>query len=337
MKNWIIALVIIVLAAGTGTNGYLYLQTSDGLRNAQSEIASLKADASALRASLAQTDGNLKDAQSRISSAETGISALEFNLAQTGSGLKDAQSQIASVKTDVSSLQTSLAQTDNSLKNAQAQLLDVKTEISRFANVQQALDVTAKSIVDKIEPVLVRINVGGIGFQAAGSGFLVSGNGYVLTNNHVIDGATSIRITLNDGQRFSASIIDSNGTRDLALLKIASTRTDFPRAELGSSSGAAVGQGVIAAGFPLGTDLPGPATYTRGIISAFRTIRNLKYIQMDAAISPGNSGGVLVDFGGKVIGIVSAVVMPGNPEVEGLGLAIPMDEARAFIQRTIGQ
>jgi serine protease Do len=124
---------------------------------------------------------------------------------------------------------------------------------------------------------------------------------------------------------------------DLALLKIDSTRTDFPEAVLGLSADIVVGGGAVAIGYPLGPELSGQATFTNGIVSAIRSFyedgKTNEYIQTNAAINPGNSGGPLVNLDGEVIGITTwAIRVYGNEIWVGLNFAIPIDDAKSFIE-----
>jgi len=188
-----------------------------------------------------------------------------------------------------------------------------------------------------MQPILVRIDVTGPGFVAGGSGFFVDSRGYILTNQHVIDKETGVTVTTFDGTQYSATVVEADATADLALLKLTSTRTTFPSAPLGTSANLVLGQDAIVGGFPLGTDLPGPATFTSGIVSAIRNISGQDFIQMDTAINPGNSGGCVFDITGKVIGVVDAALLPTNLDAEELNLAIPIDSTKAFIQTGLGK
>jgi len=166
--------------------------------------------------------------------------------------------------------------------------------------------------------------------QGSGSGVLISKDGYVVTNNHVIEGATEVTVIMNNGEEYAATVKGADSNTDLAVLKIEGN--DFPYAALGSSSDLRVGELAVAIGNPLGQEFAG--TVTSGIISALNrsiTIDNkqLTLIQTDAAINPGNSGGPLVNQYGEVIGINTAKI--SSSELEGLGFAIPMDEAKPII------
>ena len=190
--------------------------------------------------------------------------------------------------------------------------------------------------VSQVRPVVVRINANGRGFSSAGSGVIVSSDGYVVTNHHVVADAVTVAVTLVNGETHDAEIVTSDSQRDLAVVKMNSSRTDFTAAALGSSASAVTGAEVMVAGFPLGSDLSGPATFTRGIVSAVRRIGGLNFIQSDAAVNPGNSGGCMVTLDGKVIGIIVAILQPEGEDVEGISLAIPIDEVIPMIEQYTG-
>jgi S1-C subfamily serine protease len=166
-----------------------------------------------------------------------------------------------------------------------------------------------------------------------GSGVIFDPNGWIVTNEHVVEGAQSLTVTLEDGSTYPGRVYGTDTLTDLAIVKIEAT--GLPTAPIGDSGSARVGQLAIAIGSPLGTYTN---SVTAGIISAFgRTIevqdatviRNL--IQTDAAINPGNSGGALLDSGGNVIGINTAVARTA----EGIGFAIPINIARPIMQQAL--
>ncbi len=167
--------------------------------------------------------------------------------------------------------------------------------------------------------------------RSAGSGFLVDPDGYVVTNNHVIEHAEEITVILDDGKSYGAELVGRDAKTDLALLKIEGDEP-FPYVNLGDSDEARVGEWVVAIGNPFG--LGGSAT--TGIISARgRDIRSGPYddfLQIDAAINSGNSGGPLFDTAGEVIGINSAIVSPNGGNV-GIGFAIPASQAAPILDQ----
>lgn len=167
--------------------------------------------------------------------------------------------------------------------------------------------------------------------EGSGSGIILTSDGYIVTNNHVIDGADEITVVLSDGKSYKATLTGADSRTDLAVLKV--DGNNLPYATLGNSSELQVGELAVAIGNPLGEELAG--TVTGGYISALnRSImvddKKFNLIQTDAAINPGNSGGALVNNYGEVIGINS--VKMSSEGVEGIGFAIPIDEAKPIIE-----
>lgn len=167
--------------------------------------------------------------------------------------------------------------------------------------------------------------------EGSGSGIIISSDGYIVTNNHVIENAKSVTVTLNTGEEYSATLVGTDAKTDLAVLKISAK--DLTVATLGDSSVCNAGELAVAIGNPLGQELAG--TVTVGVISAVnRTIQaddgtNMVLLQTDAAINPGNSGGALVNGYGEVVGI-NTMKFSGNG-VEGIGFAIPVNTAKPII------
>jgi len=170
--------------------------------------------------------------------------------------------------------------------------------------------------------------------QGEGSGVIIDSNGYIATNNHVVEGAQEVVVSLPDGRTFPGKVLGADSATDLAVVKIEAT--DLPVATLGDSDNILVGEPAIAIGNPLGLEFQGSVTV--GVISALnRSIdigeRKFKLIQTDAAINPGNSGGALVNADGQVIGINSAKIAVSG--VEGIGFSIPINTARPILQSLI--
>jgi serine protease Do len=179
-------------------------------------------------------------------------------------------------------------------------------------------------------------------YESFGSGVIVDADGYILTNQHVVGGATDIRITLTDGREFEARLLGDDARFDLAVLKIEGE--DLPVADLGDSDDLMIGEWVVAIGNPFGHFLNDPhPTVTAGVVSALhRDVlaegeSNAIYkdmIQTDAAINPGNSGGPLVNSVGEVIGINSFIFTVSGGS-QGVGFAIPINVARLVINELI--
>ena len=165
--------------------------------------------------------------------------------------------------------------------------------------------------------------------EGVGSGVIIDERCHVLTNNHVVDEAQRLKITLTDGRMFNGKVIGTDETTDLAVIKLDSTET-LPFASLGNSDDLKIGQIVIAIGNPFG--LTGGPTVTAGIVSSLnRKIQFekgvLELIQTDAAINPGNSGGPLVNTEGEVIAINTAKM----PYAHGIGFAVPTNIAKTVM------
>lgn len=165
--------------------------------------------------------------------------------------------------------------------------------------------------------------------QALGSGFFVDTDGYVVTNNHVIDGADDITVITADGSQLEAELVGRDPKTDLALLKVSGDES-FPALHFGNSDNARVGDWVLAIGNPFGLG----GTATAGIISARgRDIQSGPYddyLQIDAPINSGNSGGPIVNADGEVIGVNTAIYSPNGGNV-GIGFAIPATQAREIV------
>jgi Do/DeqQ family serine protease len=166
--------------------------------------------------------------------------------------------------------------------------------------------------------------------RGGGSGVIVDREGYVLTNNHVVEGADKLKVRLNDGREFTATLKGQDSRTDLAVLHIKAK--DLPVASLGDSDKLEVGEWAIAIGSPFGLD----HTVTVGVISAkgrsgLGTGTYEDFIQTDASINPGNSGGPLINIDGEVIGVNAMIIQPGT----GIGFAIPINMAKQILNDLI--
>ncbi len=174
--------------------------------------------------------------------------------------------------------------------------------------------------------------------RGSGSGIIISEDGYIVTNNHVVENATKVTVSLFDKRNFSAQVIGTDPLTDLAVIKI--DANNLPTAFLGDSDALKVGQWVMAIGNPLSLS----STVTAGIVSAIGRgqlglIRDSygveSFIQTDAAINPGNSGGALVDLSGAVIGVNTAIAAGRTGNYIGYGFAIPINLARSVAKDLI--
>lgn len=193
------------------------------------------------------------------------------------------------------------------------------------------------TVAQRLRPSIVEINVVSDDGQGAGSGVAFREDGHILTNHHVVAEATRIEVITSDGTHLPARLVGSDADTDVAVLKVDQA---MPVATLGSVRGLQVGQQAIAIGSPLG--LSGGPSVTVGVVSALGRRFDatdgtplLDMIQTDAPISPGSSGGALVDAAGNVIGITTAIAVTEGIGAEGLGFATPIDIARDVAQQLI--
>ncbi len=205
---------------------------------------------------------------------------------------------------------------------------------SAAADEQVVIDIYARvspAVVHITSRIIVRdFFYGDVPQEGTGSGFVIDQQGHIVTNNHVVENAEKITVTLSDETSVEARVVGTDPSTDLAVVQIDVPADKLHPVELGTSTNLRVGQRAIAIGNPFGLD----RTLTTGVISSLgrplqtednRTIYDV--IQTDAAINPGNSGGPLLDSGGRVIGVNSAIYSPSGGSV-GVGFAIPVDTVR---------
>lgn len=219
---------------------------------------------------------------------------------------------------------TSTSGSLNITKTSNSGTTTTASSISKANSTSEIVKKTADSVVEiSTESVVTGSFAQQYVQQGAGSGVIISQDGYILTNNHVINGANSVKVRLRDGTEYDATIIGSDSDNDIALLKVSAT--GLSPATFGDSNSLAVGDYVVAIGNPLG-ELGG--TVTDGIISALArkvTIEDtqMTLLQTNAQVNPGNSGGGLFNANGELVGIVNA--KQSATEVEGIAFAIPIN------------
>ena len=229
------------------------------------------------------------------------------------------------------------AVTDSAVSGANQQSMQLLAEGS------EKTELSTEEIAKRVGPSIVGISCttqtqSYFGVQtgtSSGSGIIISADGNIMTNYHVISGGTNIKVKLNTGNEYDATVIGGDEKTDVAVIKIKANE-ELHVAALGNSDEVEVGSKAVAIGNPLASELFG--TVTQGVISGVnRTItvgqREMNLIQTDAAISPGNSGGALINKYGEVIGINSVKLVSDN--AEGLGFAIPINEASTIVKDLI--
>src|SRR3982075_3755466 len=168
--------------------------------------------------------------------------------------------------------------------------------------------------------------------ESLGSGVIVSPEGYILTNNHVVEGATDVRVTLSNKRQWQAKVVGADPKTDIAVLKVEGN--GYPAITIGDSSKVQVGDYALAVGDPFGVG----QTVTMGIVSAMNRgnlgIEDYEdFIQTDAPINPGNSGGALIIDRGQLIGINTAIISHGSGGSQGIGFAVPVNLARQVMDQ----
>ncbi|MDQ1018208.1 S1C family serine protease [Streptomyces afghaniensis] len=230
---------------------------------------------------------------------------------------------------------------------------------------------TVAGVAKAVSPSIVEISAASNAGSATGSGVIITSGGEIVTNNHVVAGASQIKVTTSDGKTYSAKVVGTDSKKDLALIKLENA-SGLKAATLGDSSGLQVGDQVVAIGSPEGLS----GTVTSGIISALdrdvtvptdedqgrqpqqgdgwpfefggrqfngdtgSDTTTYKALQTDASLNPGNSGGALIDMNGNIIGINSAMYSPAGTASSssdagsvGLGFAIPVDTVKADLAK----
>lgn len=207
-------------------------------------------------------------------------------------------------------------------------------------NEAEALDAYSRAVVevvDTVGPAVVSLHAGWNGRggerEGAGSGVIIAPDGYILTNSHVVHKASRLGATLTDSREIEATLVGEDRTTDLAVIRVSDPK-NLPYARLGESSALKVGQLVVAVGNPLGFQ----STVSAGVVSSIgrywrteegRLIENI--IQHTAPLNPGNSGGPLVDWRGRVVGINTAMIMGA----QGINFAIPSNTAQWVVSQLL--
>ncbi len=260
-------------------------------------------------------DDSMNEKQKKIASY-VGAGAIVFALA-TGGGY----------------LGTTMADTQDN-NNSTDKIVKTSATDSPTTDISKVAESAAPSVVAITTEVVQKGNFMREAVQqGAGSGVIISEDGYIITNHHVVEGASNIKVTLNDNKEYDATLIGSDYTNDVAVIKI--DKNDLTVALIGDSDKLKVGEDVIAIGNPLGT-LGG--TVTEGILSATSreiTIEDvdMTLLQTSAAVNPGNSGGGLFNTSGQLIGIVNAKI--SQEGIEGIGFAIPSNKAIEIAEQII--
>jgi serine protease Do len=335
-------LLLVVLVASIAGNVFWNIQTNKGLDQTNNRISGLVQDISSISAGVTNIQTSVATLGQNVSSLSTNITGLNNRVTSVEGTDASLGTDIAALKGNVNTISGNLNTINGNLNTLNNSLASLSSQVKNTQDSITALQANQQSwpdILAKIEPAVVNITIRAADGYYGGSGVMIDKNGYVLTAFHVIDGALEISVYLKGGTSFAATVVATNPGRDIAIIKLISTPRDFPFAILGSSANTKVGEEVVAIGYPLSDYLYGQATFTKGIVSAIRTMGDgYSYIQIDAGLNPGNSGGPLFNIKGEVVGINVAKFTyddAGDP-VEDIALAIPIDEAKELVRSSTG-
>ena len=350
LKKWLLGITMVVLLAGSGTNTYFYIQQNnrlnqadelisgllDNINSVQNRLTSLQGNVSTLGDSISSLSGNIGTLGGKITALEGTTSGLSSDITTLKGNITTINGNITTINGNITSVNNNVTGLQNSVSGVQSSVTTLQSSLNNMQSSVAALQANAQAVanlVSKVEPTVVKITGVQASYQVGGTGVIVRNNGYILTAYHVVQGTTSLVVTLKSGEVFSATVFNYNQGLDIAILKLNTTRTDFPVATLGSSAAAQVGDDVIVIGYPELFDLPGQATFTKGIISAIRNMFGYRFIQTDAAINPGNSGGPMVNLKGEVIGIADwKIIFDDNGDaIDNIAFCIPIDDAKYLI------
>jgi putative serine protease PepD len=226
------------------------------------------------------------------------------------------------------------------LENSGSQVANVTTQLSVGEIAQQDTKSVVEVIASDVASNAAPYPYGQHGSsQSEGTGWVYDASGHIVTNNHVVDGSTSVKVTFSDGKSYTAKVVGTDTSTDLAVLQVSAPSSELAPLTLADSSNVAVGDGVVAIGDPFGLT----GTVTSGIVSAInREIDSPDgtpiegAIQTDAAINHGNSGGPLFDLQGHVIGITSQIESDSGGN-DGVGFAIPSNTIKSVVPQLISK
>jgi serine protease Do len=322
MKKFFLVLILMVFATSIVSNVYFIIKQSSDQRENEAFIISFRSD-------LDDAVNNLTNLQNKEQSLSTDINSLTESTTSLQTDFNIVKSNVSSINVDVSSLNSSVT----SLTNAVQSLTQNTLESVSFV---QSTNLVKPSVVVIEAQTVVTVFGRRITQQSAGTGWIINSNGFIVTNNHVIDGASAIQITLADGRSFPSVAVRTDAATDLAVIKI--NALGLPAIKIGNSDNLQVGQPVAAIGNALGLGI----NMTGGYISRLGTSITFSdgtmlsgLIGTDAPINPGNSGGPLVNLIGEVIGITNAKLVETG--IEGIGYAININDAIKTINELIAK
>ena len=324
MKKLLTVLLLIVLAGSIASNGYFVVkQFSD-----QSEDEAL---ISGLRSDLTDAISSLTTLQNTVYGLSTDITSLSGSTISLQTNIDTIKSGVTFLNGDITSLNSTLTALVGTVEK-----LTQNVGQAEPVSFVQSTNLIKPSVVVIEAQIVVTIFGRRVTQQSAGTGWIINSNGIIVTNNHVIDGASTIQITLADGRSFPSTAVQADSTTDLAVIKI--NAQGLPSAKIGNSDNLQVGQPVAAIGNALGLGINMTGGYVSRLDTSITFSDGTKLsglIGTDTPINPGNSGGPLVNLVGEVVGITNAKLVETG--VEGIGYAISINSALNTINALIAK
>ncbi|MDD5486402.1 MAG: trypsin-like peptidase domain-containing protein [Dehalococcoidales bacterium] len=355
MPKWVVIVLTVALVVTTSLNTVLIFQERSTLEDISAEISSLDGRLSSvwqnvedLTGEFAMLGSDLLAVQGDVSTISQTTSGLSSELGRQQAALAEVAEDITGIineiaaitqemtsisqsvagsASDIASLLDSLGSLEENVSLLEAQINETRGDVNVLQGYHEAL----RAVVEAVKPAVVLIQTTVSGAYVSGSGFVVDEHGYIVTNYHVVEGARSITVFFNDNTSYAASIVRTDSARDAAVIKVSSSQDNFPTVKLGDSSEANIGEEILAVGYPFIAEWP---VFTKGIISGKPNIFEYDWLQLDAAVNHGNSGGPLVNMKGEVIGINTLGWVDYN--IEGFSLAIPIDHVKGLVREAVG-
>jgi len=324
MKKLLTVLLLIVLAGSIASNGYFVVkQFSD-----QSEDEAL---ISGLRSDLTDAISSLTTLQNTVYGLSTDITSLSGSTISLQTNIDTIKSGVTFLNGDITSLNSTLTALVGTVEK-----LTQNVGQAEPVSFVQSTNLIKPSVVVIEAQIVVTIFGRRVTQQSAGTGWIINSNGIIVTNNHVIDGASAIQVTLADGRSYPSTAVQADSTTDLAVIKI--NAQGLPSAKIGNSGNLQVGQPVAAIGNALGLGINMTGGYVSRLDTSITFSDGTKLsglIGTDTPINPGNSGGPLVNLVGEVVGITNAKLVETG--VEGIGYAISINSALNTINALIAK
>lgn len=299
---------------------------ASGLAQEQKRADELALQLQRLMAESSAAQARAAGLEKQVAGLQMSLDTYEKDVARLSGDLLQARIANVNLNEDIDGLKVELSQARSNSLGLSQQLVDLTSQVAllQSPNGKEAQkSLTAAEVFAQVRPAIVRIRSS----RGSGSGFFFDRDGRVLTNSHVVGSDKKVTVTMDDSRLVTGDVVGRDEARDLAVVKVAVQRDKA--LVLADSDTVAVGDEVLAVGYPLGSALGGQASLTKGVVSAKRTGRWGNLIQIDAALNPGNSGGPLLNAQGEVIGInVGVIRQEGGTTIQAIGFAIAVNTAK---------